>query len=120
MVKARNRACFISFLFAHTKAMQDYDRFVALAKLTPEAAAAQRRAVFLAAPRFAVIQTEKGPVLEKSLQQQTYGRFVHSGLAHRVAADYYLFLPGGARLAPDALFRLANAAGGGRELLYAD
>lgn len=35
-------------------------------------------------------------------------------------ADYYLFLPGESRLSPDALFRLARAAGGGRELLYAD
>ncbi len=100
--------------------MQDYDRFVALATLTPEAAAAQRRAVFLAAPRFAVIQTSKGRSLRATLAQQTYTNYVLFDLSHRPEADYYLFLPGGTQLRPDALYRLALAAGGGRELLYAD
>ena len=100
--------------------MQDYDRFIALSTLTPQAAAAQRRAVFLAAPRFAVIQTEKGRALGDSLKQQTYTRFLLSDLSRWVEADQYLFLPGDARLAPDGLFRLAQAAGGGGELLYAD
>ena len=100
--------------------MQDYDRFVALATLTPQAAAAQRRAVFWAAPRFAVIQTDGGRALGESLKQQTYPHWALSDLGHKPLADYYLFLPGGARLAPDALFRLAVAAGGGGELLYAD
>lgn len=100
--------------------MQDYDCFVALATLTPEAAAAQRGAVFLAAPRFAVVETSPGRALNASLAGQTYGRYVLSDLSRRVAADYYLFLPGETRLAPDALFRLARASGGGRELLYAD
>ena len=100
--------------------MQDYDRFVALSVLTPEAAAAQRRAVFLAAPRFAIIVTEAGRELRDSLKRQTYTRFVLSDLSRRPEADYYLFLPGGARLRPDALYRLALAAGGGRELLYSD
>lgn len=100
--------------------MEDYDRFVALATLTEEAAAAQRRAAFFAGPRFAVIETEPGRDLRSSLERQTYGRYVLSDLTRRVAADYYLFLPGGARLRPDALFRLAVAAGGGRELLYTD
>lgn len=101
-------------------AMQDYDRFVALSALTPQAAAAQRRAVFLSAPRFAVIQTEPGRALEDSLRRQTYDRCVLSGLDRRVDGDYYLFLPGDSELRPDALFRLAAAVGGGRELLYAD
>ena len=100
--------------------MQDYDRFVAISTLTPEAAAAQRRAVFLSAPRFAVVQTEPGKALEDSLRQQTYARFVLTDLSRRADADYYLFLPGATRLAPDALFRLAAAAGGGEELIYAD
>ena len=100
--------------------MQDYDRFVALSTLTPQAAAAQRRAVFLAAPRFAVIETDGGRALRDSLEQQTYTRYILSDLSRRAEADYYLFLPGEARLRPDALFRLAMAAGGGRELLYAD
>lgn len=100
--------------------MQDYDRFVALSTLTPQAAAAQRRAVFLAAPRFAVIETDGGRALQDSLEQQTYTRYILSDLSRRAEADYYLFLPGEARLRPDALFRLAMAAGGGRELLYAD
>lgn len=100
--------------------MQDYDRFVALSTLTPQAAAAQRRAVFLSAPRFAVVRTRPGRALEESLGQQTYGRFVLTDLSHRPDADYYLFLPGGTQLRPDALFRLASAAGGGAELLYAD
>ena len=100
--------------------MEDYDRFVALSMLTPQAAAAQRRAVFLTAPQFAVIETAPGRRLKASLLQQTYMNYIHSNLARRVAADYYLFLPGEARLRPDALFRLAMAAGGGRELLYAD
>ncbi len=100
--------------------MQDYDRFVALSTLTPEAAAAQRRAVFLAAPRFAVIQTSRGRGLGDALKAQTYGRYILSDLSHRPEADYYLFLPGDAQLAPDALYRLVVAAGGGRELLYAD
>ena len=100
--------------------MQDYDRFVALSVLTPEAAAAQRRAVFLAAPRFAIIVTEAGRGLRDSLKRQTYTRFILSDLSRRPEADYYLFLPGGARLRPDALYRLALAAGGGRELLYSD
>ena len=100
--------------------MEDYDRFVRLATLTPEAAAAQRRAVFLAAPRFAVVRTEPGSALEDSLQRQTYTNFTLTDLSRRVSADYYLFLPGEARLSPDALFRLARAAGGGRELLYGD
>ncbi len=100
--------------------MQDYDRYVALCTLTPEAAAAQRRAVFFPAPQFAVIQTDRGRALETSLKGQTYARFLLSDLFRRVAADYYLFLPGRARLASDCLFRLAAAAGGGREILYAD
>ena len=100
--------------------MQDYDRFVALATLTPQAAAAQRRAVFFAAPRFAVIATSRGRALGASLREQTYTRYVLSDLSRWVEADYYLFLPGEGRLRPDALFRLAMAAGGGRELLYAD
>lgn len=100
--------------------MLDYDRFVALSTLTPVAAAAQRRAVFLAAPRFAIIVTEEGRGLRDSLARQTYARFVLSDLGRRPEADYYLFLPGGARLRPDALYRLALAAGGGRELLYSD
>ena len=100
--------------------MQDYDRFVALATLTPQAAAAQRRTAFFAAPRFAVIQTDKGRWLRSSLEKQTYTKCILSDLAHRPEADCYLFLPGEARLLPDALFRLAMAAGGGRELLYAD
>ena len=100
--------------------MQDYDRFIALSTLIPEAAAAQRRAVFLSAPQFAVVQTEPGQALKASLKQQTYTRYVLSDLAHLPNADYYLFLPGTARLAPDALFRLAAAAGGGEELIYAD
>ncbi len=100
--------------------MQDYDRFIALSTLTPGAAAAQRRAVFPAAPRFAVIQTTGGRGLEASLKQQTYDRYALSDLRHPPAADYYLFLPGDARLSPDALYRLAAAAGGGRELLYGD
>lgn len=100
--------------------MEDYDRFVALAALTPQAAADQRRTVFLAAPRFAVIETAPGRRLKTSLLQQTYTNYVRSDLSRRVAADYYLFLPGEAQLRPDALFRLAAAAGGGRELLYAD
>lgn len=100
--------------------MQQYDRFVALATLTPEAAAAQRRTAFLAAPQFAVVETEPGRALRDFLEQQTYARFVLSDLSRKVEADYYLFLPGTARLSPDALFRLAVAAGGGRELLYGD
>ncbi len=100
--------------------MEDYDRFVALATLTEEAAAAQRRAVFFPAPKFAVIQTGEGRELRRSLEQQTYTNFILSNLSRRLAADYYLFLPGTARLSPDALFRLATAAGDGRELLYAD
>ena len=100
--------------------MEDYDRFVRLAALTPEAAAAQRRTVFLAAPRFAIIATEPGRTLGESLARQTYTHFILSDLSRRVDGDYYLFLPGGTRLAPDALFRLAMAAGGGEELLYAD
>lgn len=100
--------------------MEDYDRFIQLATLTPEAAAAQRRTVFLAAPRFAVIETDAGRALGASLAQQTYRNYILSGLSRRVDADYYLFLPGAARLAPDALFRLAMAAGGGEELLYAN
>ena len=100
--------------------MQDYDRFVALATLTPQAAAAQRRAVFFAAPRFAVIATSRGRALGASLGEQTYTKYVLSDLSRWVEADYYLFLPGEGRLQPDALFRLAMAAGGGRELLYAD
>ena len=100
--------------------MQDYDRFVALSALTPQAAAAQRRAVFLAAPKFAVIRTDRGRALGDSLKQQTYTNCVLSDLSHKPQADYYLFLPGRACLAPDALFRLAVAAGGGGELLYAD
>ncbi len=100
--------------------MQDYDRFVAMTTLTPQAAAAQRQAVFLAAPRFAVIRTDQGRALGDSLKQQTYTNCVLSDLSHKPPADYYLFLPGGTRLAPDCLFRLAAAAGGGRELLYAD
>lgn len=100
--------------------MEDYDRFVALATLTREAAAVQRRTVFLSAPRFAVVETEPGRVLRPSLARQTYTRFVLSDLSRRVEADYYLFLPGGTRLAPDALLRLARAAGGGVELLYGD
>ena len=47
--------------------MQDYDRFIALSTLPPEAAAAQRRTVFLSAPQFAVVQTEPGQALEASL-----------------------------------------------------
>ena len=100
--------------------MEDYDRFVAMTALTREAAAAQRRAVFLAAPRFAVIQTDEGRALGASLLRQTYKHFTLSDLARRPEADYYLFLPGRARLSPDALFRLARTAGGGQELLYAD
>ena len=100
--------------------MQDYDRFVALSTLTPQAAAAQRRAVFFSAPRFAVITTGKGWALRDSLAQQTYTNYILSDLGHGPRADYFLFLPGHARLAPDTLFRLAVAAGGGRELLYAD
>jgi|GEM_PF-1811076 len=102
--------------------MRDYDAFVALSTLTPQAAAAQRRAAVLAVPRFAVVQTDRSPgkPLRASLGAQTYPRFLLTDLARRVAADYYLFLPGDARLAPDALFRLAATAGGGRELLYAD
>lgn len=100
--------------------MEDYDRFIQLATLTPKAAAAQRRAVFSAAPLFAVVVTAPGRALNASLIRQTYPRFVLTDLSHRPAADYYLFLPGQARLAPDALFRLAMAAGGGRELLYGD
>ena len=100
--------------------MQDYDRFVALATLTPQAAAAQRRAVFSAAPKFAVIQTAKGRALENSLKEQTYARYVLCDFSRWVEADYYLFLPGEGRLLPDALFRLALAAGGDLELLYAD
>ena len=100
--------------------MEDYDRFVALAKLTPEAAAAQRRAVFLAAPLFAIIETEPGRRLHVSLKEQTYPHFICSDLSRRVEADYYLFLSGEAKLSPDALFRLARTAGGGAELLYAD
>ena len=100
--------------------MEDYDRFIRLATLTPKAAAAQRRAVFSAAPLFAVVVTAPGQALNASLIRQTYPRFVLADLSHRPAADYYLFLPGQARLAPDALFRLAAAAGGGRELLYGD
>ena len=100
--------------------MQDYDRFVALSALTPQAAAAQRRAAFLAASRFAVIRTDRGRALGDSLKQQTYTNCVLSDLSHKPQADYYLFLPGRACLAPDALFRLAVAAGGGGELLYAD
>ena len=100
--------------------MQDYDRFVALATLTPQAAAAQKRAAFLAAPRFAVIATSRGRALGASLREQTYAKYLLSDLSRWVEADYYLFLPGEGRLAPDALFRLATAAGGGRELLYAD
>ncbi len=100
--------------------MQDYDRYVALATLTGEAAAVQRRTAFLSAPRFAIIQTEPGRQLQQSLDQQTYSRFTLTDLSRRVEADHYLFLPGAAHLAPDALFRLAKAAGGGRELLYTD
>ena len=100
--------------------MQDYDRFVALATLTPQAAAAQRRTAFLAAPRFAVIAASQGQALGVSLNEQTYTKYVLSDLSRWVEADYYLFLPGEGRLLPDALFRLALAAGGGRELLYAD
>jgi hypothetical protein len=100
--------------------MQDYDRFVALATLTPQAAAAQRRTAFLAAPRFALIQTGRGQALRASLKKQTYTDFILSDLSQRPEADYFLFLPGGTRLAPDALFRLAMATGGGQELLYAD
>lgn len=100
--------------------MQDYDRFIALATLTPEAEAAQRRAVFLAAPRFAVMATSPGTNLGDSLKRQTYTKYALTDLSRRVWADYYLFLPGEARLSPDALFRLALAVGGGRELLYAD
>ena len=100
--------------------MLDYDRFVALSALTAEAAAAQRRAAFFAAPRFALIQTAPGGALARSLKAQTYPRYVLSDLSRRPEADYYLFLPGGTRLRPDALFRLAARAGGGRELLYAD
>lgn len=44
--------------------MEDYDRFVRLTTLTPEAAAAQRRAVFLAAPRFAIVETAPGKTLQ--------------------------------------------------------
>ena len=100
--------------------MQDYDRFVALATLTPQAAAAQRRAAVFAAPRFAVIETTRGRALGPSLREQTYTKHILSDLSRWVDADYYLFLPGEGRLLPDALFRLAMAAGGGRELLYAD
>ena len=100
--------------------MEDYARFVAMTALTREAAAAQRRAAFLAAPRFAVVETAPGKALRASLQRQTYGRFLVSDLSRRVEADCYLFLPGGTQLRPDALFRLAMATGGGRELLYAD
>ena len=100
--------------------MEHYDRFVQLATLTPKAAAAQRRAVFWAAPLFAVVMTDPGQALKASLHRQTYPHFMLTDLSHRPATDYYLFLPGQARLAPDALFRLAAAAGGGRELLYAD
>ena len=100
--------------------MEDYDCFVQLATLTPEVAAAQRRTVFLAAPRFAVVRTEPGSALGDSLQRQTYTNFIITDLSRRVSADYYLFLPGEAQLSPDALFRLARAAGGGRELLYGD
>ena len=77
--------------------MQDYDRFVALATLTPQAAAAQRRAVFLAAPRFAVIVTSRGQALGASLKEQTYTKYVLSDLSRWVEADYYLFLPGEGR-----------------------
>lgn len=102
--------------------MQDYDRFVALCTLTPQAAAAQRRAVLFAAPRFAVIETTGGGdhELRQSLAEQTYGKYILSDLSRRPEADYYLFLPGASRLAPECLYRLAAAAGGGRELLYAD
>ena len=72
--------------------MQDYDRFVAISTLTPEAAAAQRRAVFLSAPRFAVVQTEPGKALEDSLRQQTYARFVLTYLSRRADADSYILL----------------------------
>ena len=119
-LRAFNNALMFFLPSVHTVPMQDYDRFVALSALTPRAAAAQRRAVFLPAPRFAVIATEPGRELERSLQRQTYDRYVLSGLHRRVDADYYLFLPGASRLRPDALFRLAAAAGGGRELIYAD
>lgn len=102
------------------KQMQDYDRFVALCQLTERAAREQRRAMIMPGPRFAVIQTSPGDALKASLAGQTYGRYLLSDLSRRVDGDYYLFLPGAARLAPDALFRLAAAAGGGRELLYAD
>ena len=100
--------------------MLDYDRFVAVSVLAPEAAAAQRRAVFAAAPRFAVVQTDGGKALGTSLEGQTYTKFILSDLSRRAEADYYLFLPGETRLRPDALYRLARAAGGGRELLYTD
>ena len=100
--------------------MDDYDRFVALSTLTAEAEAAQRRTVFLAAPRFAVVQTGVGRALRASLERQTYGRYVLCDLSRRVEADYYLFLSGDAQLRTDALFRLAKAADGGRELIYGD
>ena len=70
--------------------MQEYDRFVALSILTPQAAAAQRRAVFLAAPRFAVIETARGRILRASLKKQTYTKYVLSDLSRWVEADYYL------------------------------
>ena len=91
--------------------MQDYDRFIALSTLPPEAAAAQRRTVFLSAPQFAVVQTEPGQALEASLKQQTYTRYVLSDLAHLPNADYYLFLPGTARLSAAAARRSASIQG---------